>query len=356
MSGLPSITITFRQAAEDVSRRAGQGVVAMILTDAAEDAQGVHQVAAEADIPAALGEDNKDYMRYALIGNINRPAKIIAYVKPSTETMTVALGKIAAYDFDWLVGGPDLSSEDATTIKTWISTQRADYDKIYKAVLPNVAADSESIVNFVADDIVVGTDTLDTASFCSRIAGLIAGTPLAQSVTNAVLPEVSDVERMSREELNTAINAGKLVLVHDGVKVKLGRGVTSLTTTTGKSALLKKIKLVETLDLIKRDLRVLTQDTYIGKLPNSYDNKVVLLGAYLAYLKGLEAEGILQAGTSSMEIDVDAQRAYLKARGDNVADMTDAQIKTADTDEHVFVKGNIRMLDAIEDVAIDMTF
>ena len=146
------------------------------------------------------------------------------------------------------------------------------------------------------------------------------------------------------------------MLVHDGVKVKLGRGITSLTTTTGKSALLKKIKLVETLDLIKRDLRVLTQDTYIGKLPNSYDNKVVLLGAYLAYLKGLEAEGILQAGTSSMEIDVDAQRAYLKARGDNVADMTDAQIKTADTDEHVFVKGNIRMLDAIEDVAIDMTF
>lgn len=36
--------------------------------------------------------------------------------------------------------------------------------------------------------------------------------------------------------------------------------------------------------------------------------------------------------------------------------MTDAQIKTADTDEHVFVRGSIRMLDAIEDVDIDMTF
>lgn len=356
MSGLPSITITFSRAAQAVSRRAGQGVVAMILTDATTSVHGVHEIAVEADIPAALGEDNKAYIRRALIGNVNRPAKIIAYVKPSSETMTVALGKVVAYDFDWIVGGADLSTDDAATIKSWIITQRADYDKIYKAVLPNVTADSESIVNFVADDIVVGESTLDTASFCSRIAGLIAGTPLSQSITNAVLPEVSDVERMSRAELNTAINAGKLVLVHDGVKVKTGRGVTSLTTLSDKSASLKKIKLVETLDLIRRDLRILTQDNYIGKLANTYDNKVVLMGAYLAYLKSLEAEGILQADMSTMEIDVDAQRAYLRSRGDNVADMTDTEIKTADTDEHVFVRGSIRMLDAIEDVDINMTF
>ena len=80
------------------------------------------------------------------------------------------------------------------------------------------------------------------------------------------------------------------------------------------------------------------------------------MGAYLAYLKSLEAEGILQADMSTMEIDVDAQRAYLRSRGDNVADMTDTEIKTADTDEHVFVRGSIRMLDTIEDVDINMTF
>ena len=356
MSGLPSITITFTSAARAVSRRAGQGIVAMVLTDAGSNTAGIYHIAAEADIPESLGVNNKAYIARALLGNVNRPAKIIALVKTSSTTMATALASLALYDFVWIVGDPDLSTADAATIKTWIATQRADYDKIYKAVLPNVAADSESIVNFAAEDIKVGSTTYDTEAFCSRIAGIIAGTPLKQSITNTILPEVSDVKRMSKEEANTAINAGKLILVHDGIKVKLGRGITSLTTTTNKSKLLKKIKLSETLDIIKRDLRVLTQDNYIGKLANNYDNKVVLISAYLAYLKELEAEGILQSGKSTMEIDIDAQRAYLKARGDNVADMTDDEIKTADTDEQVFIHGSIRMLDAIEDVAINMEF
>lgn len=38
MSGLPSITITFTSAARAVSRRAGQGIVAMVLTDAGSNA------------------------------------------------------------------------------------------------------------------------------------------------------------------------------------------------------------------------------------------------------------------------------------------------------------------------------
>ena len=40
MSGLPSITITFTSAARAVSRRAGQGIVAMVLTDAGSNAHG----------------------------------------------------------------------------------------------------------------------------------------------------------------------------------------------------------------------------------------------------------------------------------------------------------------------------
>ena len=77
--------------------------------------------------------------------------------------------------------------------------------------------------------------------------------------------------------VNIQPNAGKFVLLFDGTKVKTGRGVTSLTTTTSKPALLKKIKIVETLDLIKRDLRLLVEDEYIGKYANSYDNKCVLV-------------------------------------------------------------------------------
>ncbi|HWQ59054.1 MAG TPA: phage tail sheath C-terminal domain-containing protein [Clostridia bacterium] len=352
--GLPKITITFTAAAEAVSRRAGQGTVALILRDAA--AQGVHEIGAADDIPAALGAENKAYIAQALIGNVNRPGKVIACVVAVAAGIVDALAILALYDFDWLAGPPDLSAEDAAAVKSWVRTQRDDYNRIYKAVLPNLVADDEAVVNFTAADIAVGEAEYATAGYCARIAGLIAGTPLSQSVTYAVLEEVSDVERLSKAALDAAVEAGKLVLVHDSTKVKVGRGVTSLTTVAGKSKQLQKIKLVETLDLIQRDLRMLTQDNYIGKMANSYDNKVVLMSAYMAYFKELEAEGVLQAGRSRVEIDIAAQRQYLKDRGDNVLGMTDMQIKTADTDEHVFTKGSIRMLDAIEDVDLDIDF
>lgn len=352
--GLPSITITFTAAAETVSRRAGQGVVALILQDAA--AQGVHLIGTADDIPEELGAENQAYISQALIGNVNKPSKIIACVIATTAAIADALAQLALYEFDWLAGPPDLGAVDAAAIQAWIRTQRDDFDKIYKAVLPNLVADDEAIVNFAADEIIVGSDEYETAGYCARIAGLIAGTPLSQSVTNAVLAEVADVARLSKAALDAAVDAGKLVLVHDGTKVKTGRGVTSLTTTTDKSPLLKKIKLVETLDLIQSDLRVLVQDSYVGKLANSYDNKMVLISAVLAYLKTLEADGVLQAGKSAAEINIDAQRQYLKDKGVNVVGMTDMQIKTADTGEHVFIKGSVRMLDAIEDVALDIDF
>ena len=81
MSGLPSITITFTSAARAVSRRAGQGIVAMVLTDAGSNTAGIYHIAAEADIPESLGVNNKAYIARALTGNVNRPAKIIALVK-----------------------------------------------------------------------------------------------------------------------------------------------------------------------------------------------------------------------------------------------------------------------------------
>ena len=149
-----------------------------------------------------------------------------------------------------------------------------------KAVLPNCDADHEGIINFTTNDIKVGSKTYTAAEYCSRIAGLAAGCPLTMSLTYQVLPEVDDVPHLTTEQFDQAIDGGELVLMHDGEKVKIARGVNSLVTVAGnKGEEWKKILIIDKMDLWKSDVKGTIADSYLGKYPNTYDNKMLLVSA-----------------------------------------------------------------------------
>ena len=58
---------------------------------------------------------------------------------------------------------------------------------------------------------------------------------------------------------------------------------------------------------------------------------------------------------SYCEIDVEAQRIYLNSKGVDTSVMSEEQIKMANTGDDVYLKINAKILDAIEDVAIEIT-
>lgn len=352
---LPNIAITFQTLVSTAFSRSQKGTVAVIVLDAAVAAQGSHVLTLPSQIPAALTETNQAYIADAFIGYTNTPKKILLYVLAAeAANLTVALAWMALQSFDYLVGPPDCTVAFATEIAAWITVQRA-ADRTYKAVLPGKAADNEAIVNFTTAGIVVGSNTYAAAGYCARIAGLIAGTPMTISCTYAPLPEVSDVTRLTKAAIDAAIDAGEFVLFYDGEKVKVGRAVNSYTTTAAsKGAVYKKIKLVETLDMIRNDIRTVLQDVYIGKYANSYDNKCVLITAIQNYLTGLEGEGILQAG-STVALDVNAQISYLESQSIDTSEMTEQEIKEANTADKVFLMATIKPLDVIEDVTLAIT-
>ena len=162
--------------------------------------------------------------------------------------------------------------------------------------------------------------------------------------------------RLTREAMDAAVDAGKFILFHDGEKVKVARGVNSLQTTTqDKGDAWKKIKMVEVMDMIQTDIRTTAQDAYIGKYANSYDNKCLLVTAIKGYLVGLEQSGILQAGSSSVGIDLAAQEAYLQSVGTDTSKMSQQEIKEANTADKVFLEASIKILDAIEDISLNIT-
>lgn len=367
---MPTLTILFQQRAQTAIARSRKGVAALILRDALTAGEG-WSLTSTKQIPDKLGKVNQDAVRRVFKGGVNPPRKVLVYclgaedeleaetpaaegasqTEPKPGSGAAALKWLGTQKFDYLAGPADLSAAEAAVLKDWIIKKREDDHVIFKAVLPGCAANNEGIVNFTASGIQAGGDVFDAASYCGRVAGLIAGTPMKQSVTYAPLPEVEDIDRLTALEEDEAVGRGELILTHDGEKVKLGRGVNSLTTTTGRSPVWQKIKIVELLDLLQWDLRLAIQDNYIGKYQNTYDNKLLLITAVKLYLQALAKDGLIEEDFVC-DIDVEEQDAYLQSVGVATAEMTERQIREANTGTYVFLLLDIRPIDAIEDVKI----
>ncbi|MBR2934909.1 MAG: phage tail sheath subtilisin-like domain-containing protein [Oscillospiraceae bacterium] len=347
--GLPTITFSLQKAAQSAAARISAGRVALILRD--EKVNGLHTVYQQGDIPAELSQANKDAVLRALIGHINKPELVYLSVIGTADEIEAGFAALASFSYDYLAGPVDIDDGDAQALADLVKEHRK-LRYIGKVVLPNVAADHEGVINFAASGITVGDKAYSAAQCCSRIAGILAGTPAACSATYAMLGEVTDVTAMDKPD--EAVDAGKLFLINDGRRVKLSRAVTSkVTFTDDEPEALRKIKLVATVDLIRYHAISTVEDEYLGKCANSYDNKCILLVALGDYLKVLEQEGALKAGSSGVKLDAAATRKYLLAqdpsRADEIKAMSDEQVVKEDTGSKVFIRMFGKALDAMED-------
>ena len=212
----------------------------------------------------------------------------------------------------------------------------------------------EGIVEFATDNIKVGAKTYSVCEYCARIAGLLAGLSMTESATYQVLPEVDGIAES--ETPDDDIDSGKLILINDGEKVKIARGVNSLHILSGdKTADMKKIKIIEGMDLMRDDIRTTFENNYIG-INNSYDNKIMFVAAVNQYFDSLVRQGVLyDEYENAADIDVNAQREWLAEKYD-ISEYTDDQIRKAKTGSFVFLIASVQFVDAIEDLrfAINM--
>lgn len=360
--GLPDIIIEFSRKAVTAIQSGALGVVGIILKDAknagAMVLRGIDEIPTGA---SAFTEANTAYIERAFLG---APSKVIIYTLPADATdYAEAFKYFATQKVNYLVGAPDITPELATAMATWITGLRKNTTRRPVAVLPNTEGDNRAVINF---SVVNATDTdkievedaqYTEAEYCSRIAGLLAGISLKVSATYKPLNEITSIPSATEEEVDTAVDAGKLTLYNDGERIVIARGVNSLVTVSEDATEdLKKIKISAIQDLIENDIYGTINQNYIGNYSNSYDNKCLLVTAIKGYLRGLEAteggKGYLRADSSNVEINVAKQKQYLESIGVDTSDMDEQAIKEANTGSHVFLKGTISILDAIEDVEI----
>lgn len=351
--GLPEVLIEFRTKGTSAIQRSSKGIVAMVLKDntGTFDTK-IYRSIEEVD-SADWTEANKDYIDKVFMGTPTRV--IVERIAADAVDYNTALARLKNKKWNYLTI-PGITSEEITNIATWIKTQRNTNKKTFKAVLPNIVADDEGIINFTTTEISVGDKKYTTTEYTARLAGLFAGMPFDRSSTYYALNEVTNIKE--HEDPDADIDAGQLVLVNDGEKIKIGRGVNSLTTlTASKGEEFQKIKIVDAVDLMRDDIRDTFEENYVGKVNNTYDNKILFLAAVNEYFRELEKDDILDSAYGNIaEINIEAQRNYLAGKGyttsdgRSVEDMTEQEIKEANTGSKVFAKASVKFIDTMEDI------
>ncbi len=360
--GAPQINISFIDKARTIFDRAERGIVGLILNDTLLTGDvNTFTVQLPEDIPSSLSDFNKKQIRNALIGNVTAPASVKCFILDSSAS-DIADEYTKAYS--WIrntkvhfIAVPSIN--DDAQLSDFITTIKSIYENDKKkvmAILPfSSDEDHEAIVGcdftgYTTDTTYTKTDGVYLAEeYCSRIAGFIAGTPFTQSITYGTLKDLYACNSLTVAEQDAAVDAGKLVLMNDGEKIKIVRGVNTLVTTTEtKKQSFKKIKIVNVINLIYEDLALSIRDQYIGKYNNTYENKVVLATAITQYFINLIAQSVISSGVCS--VDFTAQREWLKAAGEDVTSMSETEILEADTSSKVFLIGKVGIPDTIEDV------
>ena len=344
--GLPEINISFSSLAVSAIQRSQRGIVALVLKDDTGSFDTKEYRSISEIEPSDWTAQNLKYIQQAFAGV---PAKVIAERIPTdAEDYSDALTRLGSKRWNYLAI-PGISTVDANIVASQIKSWRDINKKTYKAVLPNIAADHEGIINFATSGIVVGADTYSASEYTARIAGILAGLPLTRSATYYVLPEVEKITES--EDPDADIDAGQLILINDDGVIKIGRGVNSLTTMTGgKGPDWKKIKIIEGHDLIRDDITRTFAEEYIGKVNNSYDNQCLLIAAINAYLRGLEGEVLDPAGENTVGVDIEAQRQAWESIGTDTSGWDDQKVKSMSFQSKVFLAGRLKFLDAVEDL------
>lgn len=294
----PGIYAIFKSAAAAQISGGARGTVAIpLLNSGSATKKAFFTVSTEAEATELFGSANIGSILLALQGGAKEVLVYTMPASPATADYTAMRDAFDTRPFNVFVFDGESSVSEQAATKTWVIRNR-DEGKHFMAVIGGTAANDadptagnarttlnadDYIVNQIVGGVVNGV-TYESAKYAPWLAGAIAGTAINAAITykQAQLDDVN--KRLTNAQINSALQAGSLVLVHDGEKVKVEQGL-----TTSK----KKIRTIRARQAILTDIAKTAADSYIGKLNNNADGQATLIVAIKAYLETLEREGVL---------------------------------------------------------------
>jgi hypothetical protein len=249
---------------------------------------------------AAYPENATDADKKLTIEALKNAQTVILYKLPENHTaddVQTALENLESVDFNALSYPYDDQTEEKayetakTNITNWISAMYDDEGVAMQAVLANIDADSDRVINVVQGVLLSDGTELSAAELTAWVAGATAGASMRTSNTGKkYVGAVDVVPRMKSSAMTEASKAGKFLLkVDKSQNVTIVYDINSYTSfTVEKGKMFRKNRIIRTLDNIKNDLGVIYEGNYVGKYDNNDNGHILLKNMYVAYLKEVQ--------------------------------------------------------------------
>lgn len=360
--GLPSFNLIFKGLGTSAVARGSKGVAILIIKDDTDKTFTFAEYTSVDDLTSAeiakYTTDNGQFITDCLEGT---PLKLIVARMDIAGTLSdlLALIKGKAPRNCWIGIAKGITA-DTDALVSFVKSANTNEKKKFKAfVFKATVSDDMHIVNFTNPNVTF-TDTRGVKAGDNAVPfllGYLAGLSLSISSIAKVLSKFESVEEPA--SLETAINAGEFVLMNDEGDVRVARGVNSLITTgEGITDDMKFILIVEVMDLMYTDIYTTWNSFYKGKYKNNADNQALLIGAINSYFTSLENENLLDNSYSNVaSVDIGSQRLanYSKYGQDVVMAWSDDYAKEMTYGTNVYLKANIKILNAMEDLDFVIT-
>lgn len=353
--GLPKIEITFRQLAATAVTRSTRGIVALIVKDDTDTSFDLVEYTSGNDVETAkFTATNAQYIKDVFAASPNK----LLVVRVGTEEgnpVNAAIEALGWRKYNW-IGFAEGNPTEQTALVTHMKSAKA-RKNVTAVVFGTTNPDAMNVVNLTNTK---GYDAegaeITGEKLVAKILGILAATSMTETATYKVVDNLVSVEEPA--DVEAAIGKGEFVLINDEGTVRIGRAVNSLVTLgTGKTEDMKKIAIIEALNLMREDITTTFKNDYLGKYKNNYDNQVLFISAINSYFDALADEQVLDSEAENVaNVNVEAQRAAWVGTGKTeAAEWEDATVKVKTFRSNVYLSGNVKVLDGMEDLQFDIT-
>lgn len=215
------------------------------------------------------------------------------------------------------------------------STEDTAVDASVKATARAAKFNHEGIVS-VGSGVIMNGISYSSAQVSCYVAGLIGGQRLSEAITYASTPFSDVTRRWKKSEMEKAVNGGVFIFFHDGSIVKGAKGVNSLSTLRqGQNNSWKKVRAIRVMDAINMDLQATAEANYIGKINNTAEGRLTLIGSFKQYMQMLAMDGVIEMEGWDVYLDPDYY----------------GETKKVDPEpDQVFTKWEARLTDVMEQI------
>lgn len=351
--GLPTIDVIFKTLAQTAVTRSQRGILAVVIQDGTGDFPSKLYTAAAEVEKADYTADNYAALQRAFQAG---PYRVIAVRVGADGIMDDAKAVLDTLTFNWLCAVPTgFQAGVVSYAKAYNETHKA--HKVKALVCGQTKADDMHVVNVPNTGVTLTDGTqVEMPAYLPRLGGVLAACPMTEAVTYYALTDLSSVVEVA--DPDKSVDGGDMALFNDEGTVRIARGVNTLQTitngVTGED--MKKVTVVEGLDLLREDISTTFKDRYVGKFKNKADNQALFVSAVLSYFRALEREDVLDEGFGNTAgVDVAAQKAAWEAEGTDTSGWDDTTAKRRTYKSKVFLSGNVKVLDAMEDLTFNIT-